>query len=292
MKAKGEFELSLKMGLAHYIDTGSVIHRLDPRFKILSGIILVTVTLLCSGVLSLLVLIIFILLLQFLSKVKLAYTFGVIKPVLPFIFIIALIQIFAVPQLREGSRVILQWKIFIATDMSIRAGILLIGKFFVIVIGLSFISMCTTTSEVIHGVEGLLLPFQKLGLPAHELSLVSTIAIRFLPILVNDTEKLMKAQASRGADFGQGSKNFLKRMRKMLPLFVPLFVMSLHHAYNLAEAMEARCYTGGRGRTYYVRLKAKKSDYVFALLIFVVFAFVLVLSFSGFDEKFWKLLFL
>jgi len=290
MKSKGEFELSVKMGLGQYIDTGSVMHRLDPRFKVFSGIALVIVALLCSGLVSLCILILTILLLQFFSRIKVAYTLGVIKPVVPFILIIALIQVLAVPQLREQGRVIFQWWILVATNLSLREGTLLVGRFLVIVMGLSLISMCTTTSEVIHGVEGLLRPFQKLGLPAHELSLVSTIAIRFLPILVTDAEKLMKAQASRGADFGQGSKNFFRKMRKMLPLFVPLFVLSLRHAHNLAQAMEARCYTGGKGRTYYIRLKARASDYVSAGFMVALFVLVLAVNFSGLEEKVWNLL--
>ena len=116
----------------------------------------------------------------------------------------------------------------------------------------------------------MLRPLQSVGLPAHEFALATNIAIRFVPILAEETERLLKAQASRGADFGRGQRGLLTRARKLLPLLVPLFLVSLRRADQLVEAMEARCYLGGKGRTHLIALHARFSDYV-AVLGTVVF---------------------
>jgi energy-coupling factor transport system permease protein len=200
------------------------------------------------------------------SRVQMKLAFVSMGKVLPFLLILAAIQMFAIPQFREGASVLWRWKFMILTDRSLKSGLLLMGRFAVIVVGLSLFSFTTSTTEFMHGIERLLHPLQHIRFPAHEAALVIHISFRFIPILMTEAERIMKAQASRGADFGSGRSNFVRRFRRMLPLFVPLFLVSLRHAEHLAEAMESRCYMGGRGRTQLIRLQADRRDF-FALLI-------------------------
>jgi energy-coupling factor transport system permease protein len=156
------------------------------------------------------------------------------------------------------------------------------------VLGLSLFSFSTTTTELTHGVEHLLRPLQPLGLPAHEFALMVNIAIRFLPTLAEEAERLMKAQASRGADFGRGQRSFLQRTRQLLPLLVPLFLVSLRRAEELIEAMEARCYIGGKGRTYLIHLQARAVDYAAVLGTAALTLLALWLSVRNADQWVWQ----
>lgn len=216
-----------------------------------------------------------------------------LKPVVPFMFLLAIIQVFAIPQLRADARFLWEWGILKITDRSLLSGTLLIFRFVNIVLGLSLLSLSTSNAEFLHGMEHLLRPLQRLRFPAHELSLVINISIRFLPILMEETEKLLKAQASRGADFGYGKRmRFLKKLRKMLPLFVPLFIISLRHAYNLVEAMEARCYMGGRNRTHLIHLRTGLSDYMALALGLGISTVALFMSFWHIDSVIWNMFYI
>jgi energy-coupling factor transport system permease protein len=256
----------------------SILHRLDPRSKLLMGLILITAAIMAGGMISLLLLFLTVLAGLILSRVQLRLAFIPIRRVFPFLIVLAAIQMFAVPQFRENAVVLWNWKFLLLTDRSLMSGLLLIGRFIVIVNGLSLFSFTTSTTEFIHGVEHVLRPFQRIRFPAHEAALVVNISIRFIPILTEEAERLMKAQASRGADFGTGRRGFLKRFRKMLPLFVPMFILSLRHAQNLGEAMESRCYMGGEGRTHLIQLHAEIRDYVAVTTGLCVFAAAIVLS--------------
>jgi energy-coupling factor transport system permease protein len=128
-----------------------------------------------------------------------------------------------------------------------------------------------------HGTERLLRPLQRVGVPAHELALVLTLTLRFLPLLAQEMERIIKAQTSRGADFGGSRWNFVQRARRMFPLLIPLFVTSLRRAEDLIQAMEARCYLGGKGRTNLIRLQAKPIDLV-ALTLVATFAAIMFLA--------------
>ena len=251
MARETEFALPGRISIGQYIPTGSVVHRLDPRIKLVLGLLLLASAVIVGSMAALLFLFFTVLAGLIISRVQLRMVFASFRVVLPFLLLLALIQVFAVPQFREEAALIWRWKFLIVTDRSLRSGLLLIGRFVVIVTGLSLFTCTTSTTEFMHGIEHLLRPLQSLKFPAHETALVINISIRFLPILMGDAEKLMKAQASRGADFGTGRINFVKRFRRMLPLFVPLFLVSLRHAQELAEAMESRCYMGGSGRTHH-----------------------------------------
>lgn len=290
MSRKSEFELSVKLSIGQYIPTGSVVHRLDPRVKLLMGMLLIAGSIISYSLLSLMVLFLAVIAGLLLTRVQFRLAFTALRPVIPFLLVLALLQIFTIPQYRTGASVIWEWRFLKITDRSLIAGALLMGRFVVIVLGLSMFSFSTSTTELMHGIEHLLRPLQKLGFPAHELALVVNISIRFLPILAGETERLLKAQASRGAEFGYRKRNFIRRIRLMLPLFVPLFVLSLRHAQHLIEAMESRCYIGGKGRTHLIHLRAELKDYAaFTIGLFIV-AGALLMNFVGIDKLVWKYL--
>jgi len=212
-----------------------------------------------------------------LARIPLRYELDGLKPAAPFLLLLALLQVFIIPTQALNARVLCKWAVFSISDRSIVAGVVLILRFFAMAMGLSLLSFSTSTTELGHGIEHLLRPLQSLGLPAHEFALVINIAIRFIPILAEEAERLLKAQASRGADFGRRQGGLLTRARRLLPLLVPLFVVSLHRADQLVEAMEARCYLGGKGRSNLIRLRAQFGDYValFAALVIVTIAIVM-----------------
>jgi len=288
MKKKREFEFVLKVSIGQYIPTGSFIHLLDPRIKILMEILLICTTVFVKSIFSLSMLLLIVILGLMITHVSMRLVFAPLRSMMLFMVILALIQIFAVPGLRTNANIIWQWQILIATDKSLKAAALLIFRFAVILLGLSMFSFSTSTSEFINGVENLLRPLQKINLPAHEFALVINIAVRFIPILVIEAERLMKAQASRGVDFSSGKFNFFKRINKILSLFVPLFLVSLKHAQNLIEAMESRCYLGGKGRTHFKSFRIKLSDYVATAIGTVIIASASILSFMNIDQIIWN----
>jgi len=284
MVRDSEFALPGKISIGQYIPTGSVLHRLDPRVKLVMGVVLILAAVSVSSMTALLFLFLVVLAGLFLSRVQVKLAFASLRTVIPFLLVLAAIQVFAVPQFREGAAVLWRWKFLIMTDRSLKSGMMLIGRFMVIVTGLSLFTFSTSTTEFMHGVEHLLRPLQRIRFPAHETALIVNISIRFIPILIGEAERIMKAQASRGADFGSGRINFIRRFRRMLPLFVPLFLVSLRHAQDLAEAMESRCYMGGTGRTQLVQLHAVRRDYVALCIGLCTAAASLYLSYIRIDE--------
>lgn len=261
MEKTSEFELRGRIGIGQYFPADTILHMTDPRAKIILGGLLLIACGLCTNLLSFLVLFIAIVSGFIAENLRLSIPFRWLKGMAPFLLVLALIQMFAVPQLREDAPLLWRWHFLILTGRSLLAGLLMICRFAVIVMGLSLFSFCTGTTQLIRGIEHLLRPLEKLKFPAHELSLVFTISIQFIPILIDDAERIMKAQASRGADFGDRRGGLIRRFRRMLPLIVPLFLLSLRHAYSLAEAMEARCYLGGRERSHLIQLRACGMDY-------------------------------
>jgi energy-coupling factor transport system permease protein len=222
-----------------------------------------------------------------LARIPLSYATRGLWPALPFLALIALLQLFTLPPSDPGSVIWQWWRLTITTTHLLGAAITLI-RFTVLILGISLFSLSTSTTELTHGIEHLLRPLQRIGLPAHEFALVVIIALRFVPLLALEAERIAKAQASRGADFGRGRMGILKRARRMLPLLVPLFVTALRRAETLTLAMEARCYTGGRGRTHLIRLHARRSDVLALVCTLLLAATVLIAAWCNLDRSFWQ----
>jgi len=286
MAKPSEFELVGRVTIGQYLPTASPVHRLDPRAKLVMVVLLIVAVTAGHSLSALGILLLAVLVVLRLARVPVGFALAGLRPMLPFLLILALLQVFTIPQ--YGATTLWKWGILTVSDRGLLAGILLLARFSTLVLGLSLFSFSTTTTELTHGVEHLLRPLQSLGVPAHEFALMVNIAIRFLPTLAEEAERLMKAQASRGADFGRGQRSFLQRTRQLLPLLVPLFLVSLRRAEELIEAMEARCYLGGKGRTYLIHLQARAADYVAILATAALTALALWMSARNVDAQVWR----
>lgn len=271
-----EFELTRNITIGQYLPTGSLIHRLDPRFKLVVFAILVVAIAICSTYLGNIIGLMFSIALFPIARIPLSYGLSGIKPALPFIIILALLQLLFYGEVATGGVVYLEYGIVKITSESVRMVIVSALRFTEIIFLSSVLTLSTSTTQLTHGLYSLLRPLEKVRFPVHAFSLVITIAVRFVPTFALEMEKMMKAQASRGAEFGSGEWwRIIRRTRDMFPLIIPLFNVALARAEDLILAMEARCYTPGNERTVFTHFQAKGVDYL-VLAGGIAFAFVLL----------------
>ena len=256
--------------LGQYYPTDSRIHRLDPRVKIMFTFVFMITIFMIDQFYPFLLIVAFLALLSKSSGVPGKFLMKGVKPLWPLLLITFLINAL----LTQGE---ILWSIgFIkVTYEGLRLGLFMIIRLVLLIVGTSLLTLTTSPIELTDGIEKLLNPFKKIGLPAHEIAMMMTIALRFIPTLLEETDKIMKAQMARGADFEHG--NIIKRAKSMVPLLVPLFVSAFRRADDLAMAMEARCYNGGEGRTKMKPLVYEKNDKIAYLFIFAFLAVVIVL---------------
>ncbi|MBN9656078.1 energy-coupling factor transporter transmembrane protein EcfT [Halobacillus litoralis] len=261
--------MSSSLIIGQYIPTDSVIHRLDPRSKIAIIFFFVVIVFFANSVMSYGVLALFAVGSALLSRVPFRYIMKGLKPVwflIVFTFLLHLIVT------REGDVVfsILGWDVY--REGLVQGGAISL-RFFLLILVTSLLTLTTTPIEITDAIEELLGPLKKVKFPVHELALMMSISLRFIPTLMQETEKISKAQASRGVDFRTGALK--DRVKAIVPLLVPLFVSAFKRAEELAMAMEARGYQGGEGRTKLRELRISKLDislYVlFALLVIALF---------------------
>lgn len=260
-----EFELLRNITIGQYLSTGSVVHELDPRVKLVLGALLMTALMVTSNLAGAALGLTAVLAALSLARIPLRYALRGLRSAWAFFLMVAVLQLLLFPHrqaVAQGGAVFWRWGPLLISGASLRLLILLLARLSSLILLVSLLTFCTTVTELTHGTEHLLRPFQRVGLPAHELALVLALALRFLPLLAGEMERIMKAQAARGADFGAHSWNFLQRTRRMFPLLIPLFLVSLRRAEELIEAMESRCYMGGQGRTYLIGLRARTADFV------------------------------
>jgi energy-coupling factor transport system permease protein len=282
-----EFEFLRNVTIGQYVPRRSRVHRLDPRVKLLAAVLLVAGTIACRSLLAMVVALVATGATLALAHLPVSFALRGLRPALPFLTVLAVLQMVTVPQ-NDTGKILWQWWQIVLTPTDLWAAGLMMMRFIVLILQLSVFTMSTTTTDLTHGVEHLLHPAQRIGFPGHEVAMTVIIAIRFVPLLALEAERLAKAQASRGADFGQGKRNPLKRARQMLPLLVPLFVTALRRAETLILAMEARCYTGGRGRTSLIQYHLQRQDIV-ALFACVVIAMALgATAWVDVDTHLWR----
>lgn len=210
------------------------------------------------------------------SRIPMGYVLKGLLPPLPFIAFLAVLQVFF--GARDANiQQLLVWGPVHVSWVSLLNGVLLVVRFATLILNISLISFCISTTEIVRGLDGLLAPLTRAGLPTHDFVLMVQVTLRFLPFLALEAERIAKSQASRGAAWGTGRSGVLRRTRQALPMLVPLFLTSLQRAENLALAMEARGYGGGRARTSMVTLRFHRADGV-ALVICVVLAVLIVWS--------------
>lgn len=272
-----DFELLRNVTVGQYLPTGSVVHRLDPRAKLLAAAAVVAAVTFTDTYLGNVVLLAAVLGILALARIPLGYAAGGIKPAVPVMAVLAVMQLlFFGRSLDPASPVLFQAGFVVVTAATLKLVLISAMRFVELILLTSAITFSTSTTELAHGVEGLLEPFRRLKVPAHELALVATIAMRFVPTFAQELERIMKAQASRGASLGAGGRwNFIRRTKNLLPMVVPLFTIALERAEELILAMEARCYVGGEGRTHLIELKWSGRD-LLALAVAVTFAVIML----------------
>lgn len=232
------------IAFGQYYEGNSFLHKLDPRWKLLFSIFYIVIIFLAKNIFAFALLVLSAICLILISRIPLRM---ILRGLRPLIFIIAFTAIINIFWLKGKTVLIDWWIIHIYLEGLINA-LLIVVRVVILVAGTSVLLTYTTTPIALtDGLEQLLSPLAKIRLPVHEFSMMMTIALRFIPTLVEETEKIMNAQKARGADFGSGS--LAHRAKALIPILIPLFISAFRRAEELATAMECRCYTGGKGRT-------------------------------------------
>lgn len=271
-----EFEISRSITIGQYVPTGSFIHRLDPRIKLLAFVILVVAIAFNTSYIGNAIGLVLSLYLFWASKIPISYGLSGVKPAIPFIIILAILQLLFQGQLFSDGKVYVDYGFILITSESIRLVVVSAVRFIEIIFLSSVLTLSTSTTELTHSIQSLLSPLKKINFPVHEISLITTIAIRFVPTFAIEMEKMMKAQASRGADFGTGGWwRIIQRTKEMFPIIIPLFNIALSRAEDLILAMESRCYTPGGDRSSFSVYKALTKDYLI-LLVGLLFSLLLL----------------
>lgn len=229
--------------LGQFVPGDSAVHRLDPRTKILAMIAYIVLVFLVQSMAAFAVPFLFVALALLLSGVPLSYVWSSLKPMRWLIAFMFLINLF----FTQGERVLFSWWIVRVTAEGVRQAVFISLRLILLVAGTSLLTLTTSPIALTDGLERLLKPLARIRFPAHELAMMMTIALRFIPTLLEETDRIRKAQMARGADFESGG--LIARASAMVPILVPLFVSAFRRADELAMAMESRCYHGGEGRT-------------------------------------------
>ncbi len=266
--------------IGQYYPAKSVVHRLDPRVKLICTLLYLISLFLFSSIPGYLVATVFLVCVIHISKVPFSYIVKGLKPVIMLLMITVLFNLFLT---RQGDVLFHAW-IFTITEGGLRTAVYMAIRLVYLIIGSSLMTFTTTPNELTDGIEAVLHPLNKIHVPVHEIAMMMSIALRFIPILLEETDKIMKAQLARGADFESG--NILQRAKSMVPILVPLFVSAFRRANDLAMAMEARCYRGGDGRTKMKPLRYKSRDYV-AYIIVIAYVVAVVAIGRGVQLHIW-----
>lgn len=271
--------MGFDVSLGQYYEADSIIHKLDPRTKLLFVLVFLVATFVARDVYAFALLVGIVVLSVIISKVPFRVILKGLKPLTIIIIFTAVLNIFWT----KGETILVSqyiipdfWRIDIYKEGLINAGVLAV-RIITLLIGTSlYFSYATTPIELTDGIEMSLNPLKKIKLPVHEFAMMMTIALRFIPTLVDETSKIMNAQKARGASFSSGG--LIKRAKALIPIIIPLFVSSFRRADELATAMECRCYHGGVGRTRMKILKMKAMDYVFIILSIAMMVGVILIN--------------
>ena len=264
--------------IGQYVPGTSLIHNMDPRVKIAIAFILVVQIFITESWIGFGIFFAFLLMVTLASGISIKYVLRGLKPVLFLVIITLFFNLF----FSKGT-VVWQQKLFTVTlsvtQEGLKAGVQMAARLILLVFSTSLLTLTTSPIQMTDALESILNPLKVIGIPSHELAMMMSIALRFIPVLIDETEKIFKAQKSRGAAFGRG--NLIQKAKSLLPVLVPLFVHAFKHAEDLAVAMESRCYRGGEGRTRLKQLKASGLDCAVLLICGIVFAGVAWGEFFG-----------
>ena len=257
--------------LGQYYPADSVIHKLDPRTKLFATLLFIISVFSFDGIVGFIVMTAFLFGVIALSKVPLSFMLRGLKAIMILLVIAGLFNLFLTP----GQVLWSIWKIHITRE-GLRNAVLMTIRMVYLIMGSSVMTLTTTPNQLTDGLEKALKPLQKINVPVHEIAMMMPIALRFIPILIEETDKIMKAQMARGADFETGG--LVKKAKNMVPLLVPLFVSAFRRANDLALAMEARCYVGGEGRTKMIPLVYHKVDRLAYVVVIAYFVLLMVIK--------------
>ena len=257
--------------IGQYFPGQSAIHRMDPRVKILLSVLYIVMLFVAGNLWGLLLGVLFGFAAYLISGIPLSMIGKSMRPVVPIVIFTAVLNLF----LTSGD-VLWQWHFLKITKEGIETAVFMSVRILCLIAGTSLLTYTTSPIALTDGIERLLSPLKKVKLPVHELAMMMTIALRFIPTLIEETDKIMSAQKARGADLESGG--VLQRAKALLPILIPLFVSAFRRAYELAMAMECRCYHGGEGRTRMKQLHMSSRDLVSGLVTAAVFAGVLLLN--------------
>ncbi len=257
----------MNVALGQYYPSGSVMHRLDPRMKFILAIAYIVAGFLCKNVIAFAVLFVSTVILVLLSKIPMRIVLKSIKAIMFIIIFTAIINIFLTKG--EAEEALLKWKFIEIYESGIYNALFIVVRILAMIIGTSiFLTYTTTPIQLTDAIERLFSPLKILHVPVHEFAMMMTIALRFIPTIVEETEKIMAAQKARGTDFSNGP--LTKRIKALIPIIIPLFVSAFRRAGDLATAMTCRCYRGGEGRTRMTVLRLSYRDFI-ALATMIIF---------------------
>lgn len=257
--------------IGQYYPSGSRLHVLDPRVKIICTLLYLISLFLFDSPWSYLIATLFLGSVILISKVPFKFIVRGLKPIIMLLMITVVFNLF----LNRTGNVLVTFWVFQITDNGLRTAVFMAIRLIYMILGSSLMTFTTTPNALTDGIERLLWPLHKIKVPVHEIAMMMSIALRFIPILLEETDKIMKAQIARGADLESG--NIIQKAKAMVPILVPLFVSAFRRANDLAMAMEARCYRGGDGRTKMKPLVYQRRDYMaYAIMIGYVVAAVFI----------------
>ncbi len=258
--------------IGQYFPFNSTIHRLDPRTKLLFTILYIVMVFLSNNFVSLLFNFVIATVIIALSKIPLKTVIKGLKPILLVVIITSVLQIAYV---KTGITLIDVWKIQI-TSGGVLTAVFMAIRISLLIVMSTMLTYTTSPTSLTNGLDKLFAPFKKIGIDFHMVTMIMTIALRFIPTLIEEVDKIVSAQKSRGASFDQG--NLIKRAKALIPLFIPLLFNSIRRAYELANAMTCRCYNGGKGKTTMNALKFTSRDYIAYIVMLIFISAIVVLN--------------
>jgi energy-coupling factor transport system permease protein len=272
-----QFEFLRSVPFGQYLPVGSILHRLDPRARMVAFTVIILALTFSRSLMGLLIGCAVVLVGLRVGKIPYRFAFQGLLPPLPFLFLLAILQIFlnASPPNESILAVIGPVRI---TLSDLAAGAKLLIRFTGLILGIGLATYTISTGEMTQGLNVMFRPLAKMGLPAQDLVMMAQVTLRFLPMLAQTAERIAKSQASRGADWDSRPRNLIARVRQVIPVIVPLFLSSLHRAENMALAMDARAYGSSVQRTSLVELRLKAADGLLLGISFLAGAAILILK--------------
>ncbi len=255
--------------IGQYYPADSAIHKLDPRVKLFTTLIYVIALFSFKGFLGFGIITLFLASVIGISKVPFGYMVRGLKAIVVLLLITASLNLLFTP----GDVTFFRFWRFQVTDNGVRNAVMMAVRLIYLILGTSLMTLTTTPNQLTDGLERSLRHLSKIHVPVHSIAMMMSIALRFIPILIEETDKIMKAQMARCADFETG--NLIQRVKSMIPILVPLFVSAFRRADDLAMAMEARCYNGGEGRTKMKPLRYHANDRIAYLVVILFLAAVI-----------------